>query len=149
MNTTDFTFLFTKELKKLSDELAQYATNDDVWKKAPGISNSAGHLCQHLIGNLKTFIGAGLGGFAYTRERDKEFNARQFNKEQLLQLLTETSDIVKQTFEKMDAATLAAPYPKDYLTIAENQTTELVLTYLLAHASYHIGQVNYHRRLLQ
>jgi hypothetical protein len=44
---------------------------------ADGISNSAGNLCLHLIGNLNHFIGATLGNTGYVRNREQEFSSKE------------------------------------------------------------------------
>lgn len=148
MAASDFLFLYNRDLEKLIQEVRQYPSEDAIWVLAPGILNSAGNLCQHIAGNLKTYIGAALGGFAYVRERDKEFSERQYNQASLVQLLAETKNIVVQTLQQLGDDGLAAAYPKDILQISEQQTVTLVLVHLLAHLTYHTGQVNYHRRLL-
>jgi hypothetical protein len=67
--------LFERDLAKLSLEIETYQHEPALWRTAPGISNSAGNLCLHLLGNLNTYIGAGLAHTGYVRNRDWEFAA--------------------------------------------------------------------------
>ena len=62
-----------------------YKNEEDVWKIKEGISNSAGNLTLHLLGNLNHFIGATLGNTGYVRERDKEFSLKNIPRIQLVE----------------------------------------------------------------
>ncbi|PZF71643.1 DUF1572 family protein [Taibaiella soli] len=147
MTTEQYASLFKRELSKVIDELNQYQNDSDIWLVRGEIKNSAGHLCQHLVGNLKTFIGRELGGLPYERNRDAEFNERRFERPDLILLLTDTESVVEESLRKLSPAQLAGPYPP-VLALAEDQTVDFVLTHLLAHLNYHLGQINYHRRLI-
>ncbi|WP_333862471.1 hypothetical protein [Sphingobacterium sp.] len=57
--------LFHRDLKKLRDEIALYRLEENIWIVENSISNSAGNLCLHLIGNLQTYIGAEIGKTGY------------------------------------------------------------------------------------
>lgn len=46
--------LFERDLAKLAVEIAAYQDEPALWRTVPGISNSAGNLCLHLLGNLNT-----------------------------------------------------------------------------------------------
>ncbi|PJJ60275.1 DUF1572 family protein [Hymenobacter chitinivorans] len=138
--------LFRRDLHRLHQEITQYHHEENLWLTAPGIANPAGNLCLHLVGNLKTYIGAELGGVAYTRQRDLEFSAKHVPRAELLRQLTETTQLVDHTLRHLPASRLAQEYP--LLIFEEKTSTEYFLVHLATHLAYHLGQVNYHRRLL-
>ncbi|WP_031529183.1 DUF1572 family protein [Dyadobacter crusticola] len=148
MEKENYQTLFARDLSKLSNEIAQYHDEEQLWVKLPGTLNSSGNLCQHLIGNLRTYVGLTLGGFAYVRDRDAEFSGRYFTKRQLLSELETLKEIVSATINMLDEQKLASGYPREVLDMFPEQTTDLILQHLLTHFSYHLGQINYHRRVV-
>ncbi|HSQ44166.1 MAG TPA: DUF1572 family protein [Ginsengibacter sp.] len=144
--TTIIASLFERDLNKLIEEINLYKNEEDVWKIKDGISNSGGNLTLHLIGNLNHFIGATLGSTGYVRERDKEFSLKNIPRMQLTEDLKKTIEVIKNTLPGLSAEDLE----KDFPVPINNKTssTSYVLLHLLAHLSYHLGQVNYHRRLI-
>lgn len=149
MNTTDYIDLFRTGLNKVKEELQAYTHEDELWIVEKQIKNSAGNLAQHLIGNLKTFVGKFMGGIPYIREREREFGERQFDRETLIRLIEETSGIMDTALSGKEADFLQQAFPAEAVLIKEGQTNDFMLTYLYAHLNYHLGQINYHRRLLQ
>lgn len=144
--TTIIVSLFERDLNKLIEEINLYNNEEDIWKIKEGISNSGGNLTLHLIGNLNHFIGATLGNTGYVRERDKEFSLKNIPRVQLSEELRNTIGVIKNTLPNLSAEELE----KDFPVPIGNKTssTAYVLLHLLAHLSYHLGQVNYHRRLI-
>jgi hypothetical protein len=147
--TEQYSWLFRKGLDKTKEELLAYTDEEAIWVTSGEIKNTAGNLAQHLVGNLKLFVGKIMGGIDYTRERDREFNERQFTRAQLIGLLEETATIIERSLKDKDAAFLDQPFPKEAVAIKDDQTNGFMLTYLYAHLNYHLGQINYHRRLIQ
>lgn len=146
MVTETLAALFKRDLTKLYTEIEQYNSEEKLWITEQSIANSAGNLCLHLVGNLKTYIGAELGGFAYTRNRELEFSLKGVPKAELLAMVAETRTIVDETLRTLPATSLQQEYP--LLVFTEKTSTEYLLIHLVAHLSYHLGQINYHRRLL-
>lgn len=146
MLTETLATIFQRDLTKLYVEIDQYKSEEKLWVTESSIANSAGNLCLHLVGNLKTYIGAELGGFAYMRNRELEFAQKNIPKQELLQMVAETKAIVDETLRQLPANTLQNEYP--LLVFTEKTSTEFFLIHLTAHLSYHLGQINYHRRLL-
>lgn len=146
MLTKVLTNLYERDLGRLKVEIEQYSSEDDLWKIDGGITNSAGNLTLHLIGNLKHFIGAVLGNSGYVRDRDAEFSTGGVSKETLLTAIESTASVVKSTLEKLTDEDFAKPYPLE--VFGEPMTTEFFLIHLTTHLNYHLGQINYHRRLL-
>lgn len=146
MLTETLAAVFQRDLTKLYTEIEQYKTEEKLWVTERSIANSAGNLCLHLVGNLKTYIGAELGGFAYTRNRELEFSLKGIPKAELLVMVAETKNIVDETLCTLPANTLQQEYP--LLVFAEKTSTEFFLVHLATHLGYHLGQINYHRRLI-
>ncbi len=140
------TELFERDLNKLITEIESYKDENDIWKTKGNISNSAGNLVLHLIGNLKHFIGAMLGNTGYIREREKEFSEKDIPITQLIDALKETIIVVKNTLLHLSEDELHKDFP--VAIGGKISSMQYILIYLLAHLNYHLGQVNYHRRIL-
>lgn len=138
--------LFERDLLKLKEEIHLYTREEDLWAVNGAISNSAGNLCLHLIGNLNHFVGAQAGKTGYVRERDKEFSDKHVPRVQLLAAIDDTIDVVTSTLQAMPHAALEELFPGGKR--GEPVQTDYMLLHLLSHLSYHLGQINYHRRLL-
>ena len=138
--------IYQRDLDKLKIEIGQYASDERLWVTSGDIPNSAGNLSLHLIGNLKHFIGAVLGGSGYVRDRDTEFAIKDATKDEILTAIDETSEVVSTTLANLTADEIAAAYPIE--VFGHPMTTEYFLIHLATHLNYHLGQINYHRRLL-
>lgn len=138
--------LFKRDLERLQQEVEQYQNEANLWVVAGQISNSAGNLCLHLIGNLNTYIGAELGKTDYVRHRDLEFSQKDIQQAELVQMVINTRQVVENTLITLTPEQLKATYPSKVFDY--EMSTEFFLVHLVAHLSYHLGQVNYHRRLL-
>ena len=141
-----FVFLFERELDKLEAEIKQYPDEASVWKLEGDIKNPAGNLCLHLCGNLQQYIGAQLGHSGYQRNRPLEFSARDVSRALLLNEVQKTKLVVSATLKKLNDESIRQIYPEEVLGYP--MTTVFFLTHLLAHLGYHLGQINYHRRLI-
>lgn len=138
--------IYKRDLSKLKTEIEQYADEADIWKTDPGITNSAGNLCLHLSGNLQHFVGAVLGRAGYVRDRDAEFSSVGISRSKLLTDIDSTTAVVVETLETLTNEDLAKTYPIE--VFGHPMTTGFFLTHLATHFNYHLGQINYHRRLL-
>lgn len=136
--------LYSRDLERLKAEVEQYANEADMWKISGEISNSAGNLTLHIIGNLKHFFGAILGGSGFVRDRDAEFSNAGVSREEMLTEIDSASAIVKTTLEKLNEEDLAKIYPIE--VFGQSMTTEFFIVHLATHLNYHLGQINYHRR---
>jgi uncharacterized damage-inducible protein DinB len=144
--TTSLTALYKRELNKLKDEISSYSNNDILWKIDTDIKNSAGNLAIHIIGNLNHFIGAILGNSGYIRQREKEFNDKNIPKEFIINQIDEVKIILEEVFSSLTKEGLDKKYPLE--VFGKPMTTEYFLLHLYGHLNYHLGQINYHRRLL-
>ncbi|MBP6236581.1 MAG: DUF1572 family protein [Saprospiraceae bacterium] len=139
--------LFNRDLNRLIAEIELYNNEADIWKVKGQINNSAGHLCLHLVGNLNTYIGKELGHKGYVRNRELEFSSEPIPRQKLIQNVKNTIEIINQTLNNFDKNLLEAEYP---IKVLEYKTsTVFFLIHLTTHLSYHLGQINYHRRLIE
>ncbi len=146
MTTDVLRTVFERELGKLREEVLAYTGEAELWRAAPGISNPGGTLALHLVGNLRHFVGAVLGGSGYERDRQAEFDRRGVSRTELVEEIDETIREVDRTLAALDHRALQEPFPVPYRDT--RPTVEFMLVHLLSHLDYHLGQVNYHRRLL-
>ena len=138
--------LFTRDLEKLKKEISLYSNQESFWLTDCEITNSGGNLCLHLIGNLKTYIGHGLGKLEYERDREFEFGGKDVSKEQLIIAIDETIHFVNTGLSSLSETDLEKDFP---IVIWENKTSMIfTLMHLHSHLNYHLGQINYHRRML-
>ncbi|HOY07676.1 MAG TPA: DinB family protein [Saprospiraceae bacterium] len=145
LNTT-LSSLFERDLRKLKDEINLYADESRIWIVSEGISNSAGNLCLHLLGNLNHFIGAVLGKTGYIRRRDDEFALKNIPRAELNAQIDATIEVVKTVMDGLSEADFQKDYPEEKR--GEILKMDFMLLHLFGHLNYHLGQVNYHRRLL-
>lgn len=138
--------LFKRDLFKLKIEIESYNNERNLWLVGKSITNSAGNLCLHLVGNLNAFIGAQLGNTNYIRQRDLEFSNKDVPRSELLKMVDDTIAVIENTLGKLKEQDLEKEYP--LLVFKEKTSTEYFLMHLVTHLTYHLGQINYHRRLL-
>jgi uncharacterized damage-inducible protein DinB len=138
--------LFERDLQRLKTEMELYKDEDNLWVLKEGISNTAGNLCLHLLGNLNHFIGATLGNTGYVRHRDDEFSLKNIPRQDLVTNIENCRLVVKTTLLKLTAEDLAKEFEQKVFD--KPVTTEMMLMHLTTHLTYHLGQINYHRRLL-
>jgi uncharacterized damage-inducible protein DinB len=137
--------ILLRELKALKRELEAYPDERVIWSTPPGIANSAGTLALHLAGNLQAFIGAALGNSGYRRNRQAEFERREVPRAELLAEIDQAIEAVDSTLLRLDDDQLTAPFPIEFGTL--HVTTGDFLVHLATHLAFHLGQVDYHRRL--
>ncbi len=134
-----------RDLEKLKTEIALYNGESNLWDVDKNITNSGGNLCLHLVGNLNTFIGGVLGKTGYIRDRDAEFRLKNVPKIELLLKVDDLILVVDNTLSRLTNSQLQENYP--IMVFKEEMTVEYFLIHLTSHLSYHLGQINYHRRL--
>ncbi len=145
--------LFLRDLEKLKTEISSFKDEKNIWKISGDIKNSAGNLCLHLCGNLQHFIGSVLGNSGYVRNRDAEFARKDVSigepalpASRLVAEIELTIKVVEKTLKNLPEGILEKTYPIN--VFGYEMTTEFFLTHLTTHLNYHLGQINYHRRLL-
>lgn len=137
--------LYERDLDKLLQELKAYKNEENLWLIDGEIANSGGNLVLHLCGNLRHFIGAMLGGSSYIRQRDDEFALKDVKRYELVSQINQTKKSVLETLAELPEEKLDEIYPVNVL--GKEMTTLFFLHHLYGHLNYHLGQINYHRRL--
>ncbi len=138
--------IFRRDLASLAAQLDAYPDEQSAWKAVPGIANTGGTLAMHLVGNMRHFIGAQLGGSGYVRDRDAEFGARDVPRAELKKTITAAQGEVDSALAKLDPATLDRAYP--LAGAGATLSTGQFLVHLATHFGYHLGQLDYHRRVV-
>jgi uncharacterized damage-inducible protein DinB len=138
--------IFKRDLLLLIKEIEQYETESKLWQLENRIQNTAGNLCLHLIGNLNHFIGATLGKTGYIRNRPLEFSDKNVPKTILIQDIQNTIVMIESVLSSIEESDLETEYP--ILVFEQKTSTMYFLIHLSTHLTYHLGQINYHRRLL-
>ena len=146
MLTETMKSLFNRDLNKLKVEIESYKNESQIWAIDKNVSNSTGNLCLHLIGNINTYIGAELGKTGYVRNRPLEFSLKDVPRSEIISKIDETILVVNTTIDSLSESDLKAIYPQ--IVFEKEMTTEFFLVHLSTHLAYHLGQINYHRRLL-
>ncbi|MBC7885820.1 MAG: DUF1572 family protein [Saprospiraceae bacterium] len=146
MTTDILKIFFNRDLNLLKNEIESYQHEKNIWHVEPRISNSAGNLSLHLIGNLNAYIGVGLAKTNYIRQRDLEFLLKDIPKKELISRVEETKIMVELCLSNITEMEMESDFP---IVIFDKPTGMLfTLVHLLSHLNYHLGQINYHRRLL-
>jgi len=139
--------LYTRDLKKLEDEIVAFKSESNLWKTTGQVKNSAGNLCLHLVGNLNTYVGKNLGNTGYVRNRDAEFSLKDISKAELIIKVQDTRNMVQQVLSQLKPNDLYQNYIEQ--VFGYEMTTGYFLIHLYGHLSYHLGQINYLRRILE
>jgi uncharacterized damage-inducible protein DinB len=143
----EFIKIYSRDLDRLKVEINAFRMDGNIWKTKGDISNSCGNLCLHLIGNLKTYIGKNIGNYDYLRNRDSEFSLKDVPRQKLLEQIEETKEIVLKSLGQMRIEDLEGLHKEDVLGYP--MSNRFFLIHLVAHLSYHLGQINYLRRVLE
>lgn len=138
--------IYANDIQRVIREVNLYNSEEDLWKLEEGITNSGGNLALHLIGNINHYFGANLGNTGYNRERDLEFSDKNISRVVIIEKLEDTIKVLKDTLNNLSNEDFHKDYPEKLGD--EPQKTISVIIYMLSHFNYHLGQINYHRRLI-
>ncbi|MCI4442156.1 MAG: DUF1572 family protein [Lentimicrobium sp.] len=138
--------IFIRDLLRLKSEINLYKDESKLWIVEGNIANSAGNLCLHLIGNLNTYIGSEFGKTNYIRNRELEFSHKNTSKKELIDQIDNTILVVEMSLNNITEEQLKSEH--EILVFDKKTTLEYLLVHLTTHLTYHLGQINYHRRLL-
>ncbi len=144
--STELAALFRRDLTRLAQEVGAFPDEAMLWAIRPGVANSAGHLTLHLEGNLREYVGRQLGGIPYTRDRPLEFSSPALPAAELMSRVNGVKDSIPGVIETLTSEQLDVVFPEQVL--GTPLTTRQFLMHLFGHLSYHLGQVDYLRRLL-
>ena len=138
--------IFKRDLNRLKQEIQLYPNESQIWKIQKGITNSAGNLCLHLVGNLNTYIGNTYGNSNYVRNRELEFSLKDIPRSELIHQIEQTILVVDHALDNLSEKELLMEFP--VLVFETTTSNEFMLIHLTTHLTFHLGQINYHRRLM-
>lgn len=120
--------------------------DQQIWWRANEGSNSIGNLVLHVCGSSRHFIGRGLGGSGYVRDRPREFAERgPLPKDHLKHLVRETADETGRVLDALDPARLL-----DVTDRAGEPFTALALVQRTSHHwAVHTGQIVFAAKMLK
>ena len=138
--------MLLRELRAVRRQVEGYPDDAAPWVEVPGMPNTGGNLALHVAGNLRWFIGKHLGGIDFVRDRDAEFSRRAGTRAELLAGIDAATDAVTRGLAQAPGDVLAGVYPEAF---GERRiATEMFLGHLVAHLAFHMGQLDYHRRVV-
>lgn len=146
MLSQELAALFSRDLHRLTQEIEAFPDTQSLWQTAPGVSNPAGTLALHLEGNLREYIGRQLGQVAYCRDRPLEFSIRDVEQHELLLRLRAVTALIPGVVTQLSDEALDTPFPEPVLGVP--LPTRQFLIHLNGHLNYHLGQIDYLRRVL-
>ncbi|MBW3553893.1 MAG: DUF1572 domain-containing protein [Gemmatimonadetes bacterium] len=138
--------VLARELRTVRREVEAYPDDELLWREVPGLPNSGGTLALHLAGNLQHYIGAVLGGTGYVRDRDAEFADRGLTRAEVSGRVQAAIDAVESSLARLAPEQATGQYPEAVL--GRTVRTADYLVHLVAHLGYHLGQLDYHRRMV-
>lgn len=138
--------ILERDLETLAREVKAYPDEASLWQLPEGVTNSAGTLVLHLTGNIQHFLGARLADTGYVRDRAVEFSARGVPRSTLLRQIESAIAAVRAAAGKVSAESLERDFPE--VVGGVRVATGEYLVHLVDHFGYHLGQLDYHRRLV-
>jgi hypothetical protein len=138
---------YERDIRKLIDEINLFKNEEDLWRTQGSVKNSSGNLALHITGGLNHFIGATLAKTGYVRDRNQEFIRKGVERKILVAQLEELIPMINETLNVLTPEHMEAEYPIFF--DKPKTSTSYVLVQLLAHLNYHLGQVNYLRRIFE
>jgi uncharacterized damage-inducible protein DinB len=138
--------IILRELRALRRSVEAYPDDASIWAHPKGIPNPGGTLALHIAGNLQHFIGALLGNTGYQRDRDAEFSSRGVPRAAILSEIAAAERAVEHGLDALTESALAEPYPQQIA--GRTVRTFDFVAHLVAHTAYHLGQLDYHRRVV-
>lgn len=146
MTNKELANMYERDFQKLIEEINLFQAEENIWKTSGSINNSSGNLALHLLGGLNYLIGSVLTKNGYIRDREKEFTIKGVERNEIIAELEGLKQLVKETILQITEQDLKSPYPIFF--DKDDATISYVLTQLLVHLNYHLGQINYLRRVL-
>lgn len=144
----DLAALMDRDLERLDAQLRAYPDDESVWRVGGATKNSAGTLALHMVGNLEGFIGVVFGDTGYVRDRDAEFGDRDVPRAELLERVAACRRHVADALATLDDEAMLEPFPSQVPPPFQGWSTHRFLVHLSSHFLWHLGQIDYHRRLL-
>lgn len=127
-----------KEIPVVIRDCLAVLSDEQVWWRPNEKSNAVGNLVIHLCGATRHFLGKGVGGLDYVRDRDREFAERgPVPKGALLTLLEGTAD---ETDRVLSGLTPDRLFDQTH-GVEPAMTVIGCLMRMSHHWAYHAGQI--------
>jgi hypothetical protein len=138
--------ILDRDLRALRREIEAYPDEDSLWLQPAGVPNSAGTLALHLAGNVQHYLGARLGATGYVRDRPAEFARRNVPRSEIVQEIEAARRSLAAAENRLGESDLTGDFPE----IIGNLRFEAgdYLIHLVSHFTFHLGQIDYHRRMV-
>jgi len=136
--------VLVRELGAVRRSVEAYPDDASVWAVPAGLPNAGGTLVLHVAGNLRHFLGTVLGGSGYTRDREAEFARRNVTRAELVAEVDAAIAAVERALVPSLDASRTYPESVGGRTL---RTGDLLL-HLTSHLAFHLGQLDYHRRVV-
>lgn len=127
-------------LPRIERCLAALAPGDVWWCAAPA-ANSIGNLLQHLAGNARQWIVAGVGGAADVRQRDSEFAQPEATRLTALELLAHLRATLAEVDGVLAGLTAASLHETRTIQGRAGVTVLEAVFHVVEHFSMHTGQI--------
>jgi len=138
---------YERDIGKLIEEVNLFNNEEGLWRTQGTVKNSCGNLVLHITGGLNYLIGATLAHTGYVRDRDLEFIRKGMARTEVVAQLEELIPMINKTVNALTPEDMEAEYPIFF--DKPKTSVSYVLVQLLLHLNYHLGQVNYLRRILE
>ncbi|MFV1981529.1 MAG: DinB family protein [Rhodothermia bacterium] len=145
MTSTYLKRVLKRDLEGLRAQIKAYPEENRLWEIPAGISNSGGTLALHLVGNVRHYIGAHIGGSGYVRDRDAEFRGRNISVSDIEESIDSAIEEVSNALGLVTDEMMEHEYP--IAVLGTRLSTGQFLIHLVNHFGYHLGQLDYHRRM--
>ena len=136
-----------RDIRKLIEEINLFRNEENLWKTQGSVKNSSGNLALHIIGGMNYLIGATLAKTGYIRDRDQEFIRKGVARKEIVAHLEELIPMINQTLNALGHDGMEAEYPLIFDDMKVSNS--YLFVQLLVHLNYHLGQVNYLRRVFE
>jgi Protein of unknown function (DUF664) len=138
--------ILDRDLGALRREIEAYPDESALWLTPDGVPNSAGTLALHLAGNVQHYLGARLGGSGYLRDRPAEFARRNVPRSDIVEEIEAARRALAAAQQRSVGTDLSADFPE--VIGGLRFATGDYLIHLVSHFAFHLGQIDYHRRIV-
>ncbi len=138
--------LYRRDLSRLIQQIEDFPSDEMLWRTLPGVTNPAGNLVLHLEGNLREYIGRQLGQLPYSRNRPLEFASEGLRREELMHRIEDLRRLIPPVIESLSVEQMEKEYPE--IVLEKPLSVHAFLIHLYGHLNWHLGQIDYLRRVL-
>jgi uncharacterized damage-inducible protein DinB len=144
----DFLRISTEKLRRSGSRIEDCVGRlnyDQIWTRHADNVNSIGNLVLHLCGNVRQWIGFGIGDLVDQRDRDSEFAAREgLQPAELIERSRKTVSDAIAIIGNFDTARLL-----EKVTIQNYEVTKIEAIYqVVEHFAQHTGQIIFVTKML-